>query len=108
MLVGAHGYDDGQYNEGACFVFYGSINGVSNNNFTIIQIDHFTCLFGHQVSSAGDVNGDGFSDIIVSSSYYDNGEYNEGDYFSPSGSHNGISKSPSVILETNKSESLCC
>ena len=37
--------------------------------------------FGSSVASAGDVNGDGFSDVIVGAYLFDNGETNEGRAF---------------------------
>jgi hypothetical protein len=35
-------------------------------------------LFGYSVGTAGDVNGDGYSDVIVGAYMYDNGELSEG------------------------------
>ena len=43
--------------------------------------DQATSNFGFSVSTAGDVNGDGFSDIIASAFYYDDGETDEGKVF---------------------------
>jgi hypothetical protein len=54
------------------------------------------------VSSAGDVNGDGYSDVVVGAKYYDNGQTNEGAAFVYHGSASGISTTASAILESNQ------
>jgi hypothetical protein len=48
---------------------------------------------GYSVSSAGDVNGDGYSDVIVGAPKYDNGQTDEGAAFVFPGSAAGISLS---------------
>jgi hypothetical protein len=47
--------------------------------------------FGFTVSSAGDVNGDGFDDVIVGANWYDNGEQDEGAAFLYLGGPIGLS-----------------
>ena len=42
------------------------------------------------MATAGDVNGDGFSDVIVGAPYYDNGEFDEGRAFLYLGSAAGL------------------
>ena len=46
--------------------------------------------FGYSVATAGDVNGDGFSDVIVGAPSYDNGESDEGAAFVYHGSGSGL------------------
>jgi hypothetical protein len=37
-----------------------------------------SAFFGSSVATAGDVNGDGYSDVLVGAPQYDNGQANEG------------------------------
>src|SRR5690606_33638770 len=64
VIIGAIGYDNGQLDEGVVFIYYGSSNGVSNDK-TKLEIDKVFANFGNSVAGAGDINGDGYSDVIV-------------------------------------------
>ncbi|MBN2393250.1 MAG: FG-GAP repeat protein [Anaerolineae bacterium] len=71
ILVGAPGYNiSGTLDAGAVFVFYGATDGISTT-YTAIYGDQSDARYGHAVSSAGDVNGDGCDDIIVGAPLYD-------------------------------------
>ncbi|MCA9923984.1 MAG: FG-GAP repeat protein, partial [Anaerolineales bacterium] len=48
--------------------------------------------FGFSVRDAGDVNGDGFDDVIVGANWFDGGQNNEGAAFLYYGSANGLSQ----------------
>lgn len=70
--VNADGYSDiviGDYehdfNRGLGYVYYGSSKGLSATNVTILNSPFKNGLFGSAVSSAGDTNGDGYSDILI-------------------------------------------
>ncbi|MCF0073620.1 integrin alpha [Dyadobacter sp. CY261] len=103
VIVGASQYDKGQSNEGAAFVYHGYTNvGISAVVVTTLESDQATAYFGHSVSTAGDVNGDGFSDVIVGAYQYDNGQSNEGGAFVYHGSVNGIGSGVSKLLECNQ------
>jgi hypothetical protein len=52
---------------------------------------------GNSVSSAGDVNGDGYSDVIVGAIAYENGQSFEGAAFVYHGSASGISTTAAAI-----------
>jgi hypothetical protein len=87
LIIGApFATPNGQLNAGESYVVFGSSGGFNanlnlstlngSNGFKINGIDNFL-YSGSSVSSAGDVNGDGFDDIIIGapSSYYNGQDY---------------------------------
>ena len=74
IIVGAHGWDNGLFDEGAAFVFLGSASGIVGNNPSsanaVLLGDQGAAEFGWSVSGAGDVNGDGFDDVVVGAHFY--------------------------------------
>jgi len=97
IIVGAIGYLDGaNANEGRAFVYHGSATGLSSTpNSTPDDADQASAYFGWSVSGAGDVNGDGFSDVIIGALYYDDSPYtDEGRAFVYHGSATGLSSTP--------------
>ena len=102
VIVGARLYDNGETNEGVAHIYYGSASGVNIGVFTRIEVNQMIAGFGYSVSSAGDVNGDGYADVIVGAYLYDNGEANEGAAFVFHGSSVGINTTPAAIIESNQ------
>ena len=59
------------------------------------ESDQAGASFGYSVATAGDVNGDGYSDVVVGASFYDNGESDEGRAFVYYGNGGaGLSRAP--------------
>jgi hypothetical protein len=104
VIVGAQGYTDGEALEGGAFVFYGSPSGPITTTMWVAQGNQASALFGSSVSGAGDVNGDGYDDVIVGAPQYDNGESNEGAAFVFFGSESGLSAGPDWMAEGDQAE----
>jgi hypothetical protein len=93
VFVGAPYYNNGQANEGAVFVWYGSAtgptpNGTPANADWMAETNQVDGWLGRvpywgagSGGTAGDVNGDGYDDFVAGSLYYDNGEQTEGAVF---------------------------
>jgi hypothetical protein len=104
LLVGAHFYDDDQRDEGRAFVFHGSPSGLSATADWIADGNQNAAWFARAVSSAGDVNGDGYSDVIVGAPKFDNDQLNEGRAFAYYGSPSGLSTTPDWTAEADQAE----
>ena len=70
LVVGAPKYTRGQNNEGAIIVYYGSATGLVLNATTTIEGNFADAQFGYSVSGAGDVDGDGFADVVVGAPFF--------------------------------------
>jgi hypothetical protein len=70
VVVGAPYYSNGQTAEGAVFVYYGAANGIAPNAlFTVLERNVANGHFGEVISGGGDVNGDGYNDVVVGAPY---------------------------------------
>jgi hypothetical protein len=102
VLVGALQYDNGQNNEGRSFLYLGSPTGLATSAAWTAEGNQNDASFGYSMSTAGDVNGDGFSDVIVGSPQYDNGQTDEGRAYLYVGSASGLSPAAHWTAEANQ------
>ncbi|MBK8981994.1 MAG: FG-GAP repeat protein [Ignavibacteria bacterium] len=66
VIIGANGYSS---STGRAYIYFGGAS--MNNTADVIMTGEATFnYFGNSVSSAGDVNGDGYSDVIVGAGLY--------------------------------------
>lgn len=104
IIVGAPGITNGQNNEGVARVYYGSLNGISSPFNTLIEVNQAEAAFGTSVAGAGDVNGDGYDDVIVGAPYYDDAVANGGGIWIFHGSYNGLNITNSFSLKGEQVE----
>jgi len=88
---------------GIVSVYHGSQTGLSTTPNWVYDWIGPAANFGYSASTAGDVNGDGFSDIIVRAPSWDtvSGNIDEGAAFVFYGSASGLSTSPNWRVESN-------
>ena len=101
VIIGAYWYDNGQNNEGGAFVYHGSSSGLSSSADWTGESDSADAEYGWSVGTAGDVNGDGYADVIVGADYYANGQTDEGKAYVYHGSSNGLSSSADWAVESD-------
>lgn len=92
VIVGEPGYDGrAGANSGKVYVYYGSATGLSTTAAWSVEGDQADVRLGWTVANAGDVNGDGYSDVIVGSPYFKNSVgTNIGKVFVYHGSRDGL------------------
>jgi hypothetical protein len=89
VIVGSPFFSNGEVYEGAALIFHSGPTGVSSR-ITLLESNQADAQFGSSVAGAGDVNGDGYADVIVGAGRYSAGEDTEGAAFVFLGSATGI------------------
>jgi len=102
VVIGAHYYDDDQANEGRAYVYTGTAEGLSATPDWMAESDQASANFGVSVSTAGDLNGDGYGDVIVGAYRYDGDQANEGRAFVYTGTAEGLSTTPDWTAESDQ------
>ena len=78
VIVGCEKCDSGGTDTGSAFIYYGGSSMDSTFDVNLTSPEAGANRFGVSVSSAGDVNGDGYSDVIVGCYNCDSGGTNTG------------------------------
>ncbi|MCB9698674.1 MAG: FG-GAP repeat protein [Alphaproteobacteria bacterium] len=102
IIVGAPGYTDGQAEEGAAFLYLGSSTGPWTTPSWTRESDTAGARFGASVAAAGDVNGDGYGDVVIGAPGYTNGETEEGRAYLFLGSPFGLRLAPAWVVESDR------
>jgi hypothetical protein len=102
VVVGARNYDNGENDEGRAFLYLGSSSSLELTPAWTAESNQANASFGGSVASAGDVNGDGYSDVVVGGFYFSNGETGEGRAFLYVGSSSGLAPTPVWTAESNQ------
>ncbi len=102
VIIGAPLFDNGENDEGRAFVYLGSAAGLANTPAWTGESNQASAQFGTSVGTAGDVNADGFADVIVGAHSFDNGQADEGRAFVYHGSASGLSATAAWTSESNQ------
>ncbi len=99
IIIGAPAYDVGDdYNAGKAYVYHGSSSGVSATSNWQKTGQYGYDRFGTTVSGAGDVNDDGYADVIIGAPSNDDAGDNAGKVYAYHGSSSGIANLPTMVF----------
>lgn len=104
LIVGAPYFDTGLYAAaGKVFVYY-QFNTLPNSASREIEGDQANGHFGWSVATAGDVDGNLYSDVLVAAPDYDSGGYTDnGKIYLFNGSSTGVASTPSWTATVSQS-----
>lgn len=115
VIVGAHGYDVGGTpvltDAGRAYLFYGSSRGLNTTADWIADGDKAHSAFGGMVNTAGDVNEDGYDDVLIGAYGYDiiSGTdvlTDAGRVYLYLGSAGGLAEDPAWVLDGDQENAL--
>jgi hypothetical protein len=107
IIIGAKSFANGQTGEGAAFIWHSASSGLSPNPGTgsnmarRLEVNQANAQFGYAVAG-GDVNGDGYSDVVVGAPRYYEGQTEEGKVFVYHGASGGIPSSANWSAQSNQ------
>ncbi len=99
VIVGAPRDFNGQNQEGRAFLYLGSASGLSRTAAWIGESNRSNAEYGTSVSNAGDVDNDGYDDVIVGAPYYTTANGYEGRAYLYRGGSAGLSATPAWTVD---------
>jgi hypothetical protein len=108
--VNGDGYDDvvvgdptaGTHLDGKAYLYLGSATGPETTAAWTAESSVLGSHFGTSVSTAGDVNGDGYGDVLVGASDYSGTETSEGAAYLYLGSASGLETTAAWVAESDE------
>ncbi len=109
LLVGAYAYDDEDEMVGAAYLLYGPVTEDRNLSLADVKLvgEKTYDYAGRSLSSAGDVNGDDFDDLLIGANGNDEGGSNAGAaylLFGPITSDNDLSSADAKFIGEDSSD----
>lgn len=102
VIVGADGKEDQSTYGGAAYLYYGSPSGLLPTAAWDYTSPVSQASFGTCATGSGDVNGDGYADVVIGARRHSNGEFEEGRAYLFLGGASGPSPVPDWIVEPNQ------
>jgi hypothetical protein len=103
VYIGSPYWDGGSTDEGRAQVFHGSPTGPSTLSDWSWEPNSFEATAGQEGGSAGDINGDGYADVVVTASGYTGTLTNQGGVWVFHGSESGLSTSANWSADGDQS-----
>lgn len=102
LVVTAPGCTNPEPKEGCAFLFLGSDSGLSPTPHQTLQQDQRDAYLGTAVAAAGDVNKDGYADVLVGAKWYTQSHDKEGAVFLFLGEAGGLNPTPTWRIVGNQ------
>lgn len=102
VIIGSPGYSHNFEGEGAVFVYYGGPDGLSTEPGWVTYGAHDSAGYGKCVSIKGDVNNDGYADVLIGSHQHKNTKIYEGKVLLFLGGPDGLDTIPYWTMVGNR------
>ncbi|MDD3993238.1 MAG: FG-GAP-like repeat-containing protein [Desulfobacteraceae bacterium] len=98
IMIGAYLEDGGGLiDSGRCYFFQGSENGISSVPMMVLEGGQEGDWFGASIAAVGDVNNDGFDDVLLGAPGHTGGDGGSGVAYLYSGTLDGLDANPLTI-----------
>jgi len=106
VIVGAPKWTNGQYHEGAVFLYLGTANGLSASPAWSYESNQAGACLGSSVARAGKINNDAYGDIVVGAPWFDDVYADEGRAFVFFGRSTGLNALPAWTADGDQANAL--